>query len=91
WIPNTSLALTRIKDRVADGGHDIPAVDVKRRFERGLDNFFNRYKLIADTWLLFDNSDVTPRLLAREKDGAAEIFNKELFDKIMAHVRRRDE
>ncbi len=91
WIPNTALALTRIKDRVAAGGHDIPAGDVKRRFDRGLDNFFKYYKPMADTWLLFDNSDVIPRLLAREKEGAAEVFNKELFDKVMAHARRRDE
>lgn len=91
WIPNTALALTRIKDRVSEGGHDVPAVDVKRRFNRGLDNFFKHYKPMADTWLLFDNSDVVPRLLAREKDGAAEVFNKELFDKVMAHARRRDE
>ena len=91
WIPNTTLALTRIKDRVAVGGHDVPANDVIRRFGRGLDNFFRYYKPIADTWLLFDNSDVTPRLLAREKDGAAEVFNKELFDKVIAHARRQDE
>ncbi len=91
WVPNTALALRRIRDRVAVGGHDVPASDVKRRFARGLDNFFKYYKPMADTWLLFDNSDVKPRLLAREKDGAAEVFNKESFDKVIAHARRRDE
>lgn len=29
WIPNVELALSRIKDRVAAGGHDVPAVDAK--------------------------------------------------------------
>jgi len=86
WIPNTTLALTRIKDRVAAGGHDVPAIDVKRRFDRGLNNFFRYYKPLADTWLLFNNSDVVPRLIAREKNGTAEVFDKELFNVIITHV-----
>lgn len=85
WIPNTNLALTRIKDRVLSGGHDVPAVDVRRRFDRGLNNFFRYYKPLADTWLLFNNSDVVPRLIAGEKNGMSEIFDKELFYKITAH------
>jgi len=83
WIPNPELALSRIKDRVAEGGHDIPAADVKRRFRRGMHNFLNYYKPLADTWLLFDNAGVKPRLIAREKNGTAEIIEKELFAKIM--------
>jgi predicted ABC-type ATPase len=73
----------RIKDRVACGGHDVSAVDVKRRFHRGMHNFLKYYKPLADTWLLFNNADVTPRLIAREKDGETEIIDKELFEKII--------
>lgn len=83
WIPNVELALNRIKDRVASGGHDVAAVDVRRRFQRGIDNFFKYYKPLAGTWLLFNNADVTPRLIAREKDGQAEIIDKVLFDKMI--------
>lgn len=83
WIPNAELALNRIKDRVASGGHDVAAVDVKRRFHRGIDNFFKYYKPLSDTWLLFNNADVTPRLIAREKDGRTEIIDKVLFEKII--------
>ena len=82
WIPNSELALSRIKDRVATGGHDVSAVDVKRRFHRGLYNFFKHYKPLADTWLLFNNADATPQLIARERNGKAEIIDKELFEKI---------
>jgi len=38
---------------------------------------------LADTWLLFNNADVTPRLIAREKDGKTEIIDKVLFEKII--------
>lgn len=82
WIPNAELALSRIKDRVAFGGHDVPAIDVRRRFQRGICNFFEYYKPLSDTWMLFNNADAIPRLIAREKSGKAEVVDKGLFEKI---------
>ncbi len=82
WIPNAELALGRIKDRVATGGHNVPALDVRRRFHRGIYNFFNYYKKISDTWLLFNNSNAMPRLIAQEKNGKAEILDSDLFRKV---------
>ncbi|MEW6008196.1 MAG: zeta toxin family protein [Candidatus Omnitrophota bacterium] len=87
WIPNSELALKRIKDRVAAGGHDVPAVDVKRRFYRGLHNFLVYYRQLADTWLLFNNADAVPQLIAREKDTKTEVVNKDLFEKILKAAR----
>ena len=87
WIPNVELALSRIKDRVAVGGHDVPAVDVKRRFHRGIYNFFKYYKPLSDTWLLFNNADATPRLIAKEKSRKTDVIDKELFERIIKFVR----
>lgn len=83
WIPNAELALSRIKDRVIAGGHDVPAVDVKRRFYRGIYNFVHYYKPLADTWLLFNNADSMPKLIAREKNGQVDVVDKEMFDKMI--------
>ncbi len=44
WIPSPELAIARIKDRVAEGGHTVPAEDVRRRFSRGMNNFFTLYE-----------------------------------------------
>lgn len=87
WIPNAELALSRIKDRVAAGGHAVPAVDVKRRFHRGIYNFFKYYKPLSDTWLLFNNADAVPRLIAKEKDGKTDVIDKEMFERIIKFVR----
>jgi len=83
WIPNTELALNRIKDRVSTGGHDVPAVDVRRRFHRGIYNFIHYYKSLADTWSLFNNADAVPKLIAREKNGQVDVIDNETFEKIM--------
>ena len=56
------LALRRIAARVKQGGHDVPRADVLRRFNRSSINFERSYKLLADTWSVYDNSGKTPRL-----------------------------
>jgi len=45
------------------------------------------YKPLADTWLLFNNADAVPRLIAQEKNGKTEILDKVLFEKIMRTLR----
>jgi len=83
WIPSSQLAIARIKDRVAQGGHYIPSKDVKRRFERSLVNFFNMYRPLIDTWLLFDNSEKKPKLIAKRGNSHIDVRNNDLFQKIL--------
>ena len=55
-IESIPLALKRIADRVRQGGHHVPAVDVARRFQRGWANFENTYRALADSWAVYDNT-----------------------------------
>jgi predicted ABC-type ATPase len=41
--------------------------EVLRRFVRGWDNFQNAYRLVADSWAVYDNSSKLPRLLKVER------------------------
>lgn len=85
WIPSPELAIARIKDRVAEGGHNVPAEDVRRRFIRGINNFFKLYDSLFDSWMLFDNSKAKPLLIAKKRNGHKEVINEELF-KIIQRV-----
>lgn len=40
-LASPQLALSRIANRVRQGGHDVPRPDVIRRFKRGWANFLN--------------------------------------------------
>lgn len=62
-LPTPALALQRIASRVKQGGHNVPASDVRRRFKRGWDNFQNVYKTLADSWAVYDNSGASPKLI----------------------------
>ncbi|NQT75139.1 MAG: zeta toxin family protein [Candidatus Omnitrophica bacterium] len=86
WIPSPELALARIKGRVAEGGHDVPAEDVRRRFDRGIQNFFRFYRQLLDTWMFFDNAGDVPQLIAEEKDGEILIIDKNLYNTVTRGV-----
>ncbi len=79
WVSAVELALSRIRGRVREGGHDVPAAVVRRRFERSMRNFFVHYRRLAENWLLFDNSGATPNLVAVEKHGELRIIQAELY------------
>ena len=58
-----TLNISRIKKRVAQGGHHIPTKTVKRRQLRCFENFWSIYRLLADEWTILDNSGVKPQLI----------------------------
>lgn len=88
WIPTVEIALARIADRVRRGGHDIPEKIVRRRFHKGLRNFWTLYRPVLDVWNLFDNSRLSPQMIARDVAGTREVQDETLFAEIMKAVER---
>ncbi len=68
-LASPSLAMRRVKLRVAMGGHDVPADVIRRRFDRSLSNFFSLYMPLADRWALFDNSVTGAATLLATQEG----------------------
>lgn len=62
-LPDADMAIMRVAARVAQGGHDVAADVVRRRFGAGLRNFHQRYKSLVDAWNLYDNSGEMPVLI----------------------------
>jgi predicted ABC-type ATPase len=59
WVESVDLALSRIRERVVRGGHDVPELVVRRRFHP-IRNFLVHYRRLVNFWALFDNSGATP-------------------------------
>ncbi|MDN3510813.1 MAG: zeta toxin family protein [Candidatus Jettenia sp.] len=78
WLPNPELALARVAERVRMDGHNVPEEIVRRRYNKGIRNFFKLYKPLADTWFFYDNSVAgTLQLLASGgKDIGTSIENE---------------
>ncbi|MCX5807226.1 MAG: zeta toxin family protein [Proteobacteria bacterium] len=86
WLRNIDLALKRVAERVAMGGHNVPVGTVRRRFDRGLHNLFNLYCHFADSWVIFDNSELLPCVVAKETAGVLTVIDGKLFEEIRAKV-----
>lgn len=65
-LPNAEMAIARVAARVAQGGHKVADVIVRRRFHAGLGNFNEIYKELVDKWEWYDNSGNVPRLISEE-------------------------
>jgi predicted ABC-type ATPase len=64
-LPSADMAITRVAERVRQGGHHIPEAVIRRRFDSGLKNFELFYKPLVDAWSFYDNSSEKPILLKR--------------------------
>lgn len=82
-LPSVELALSRIRKRVIKGGHNVPEPDVRRRFDRSIRNFLLCYQSLADTWMLFDNSQ-RPSIVAFKKRGDLRIIKVETYKALIS-------
>lgn len=80
WVPSAELALSRVRARVLEGGHDVPEVVLRRRFDRSIRNFLLLYRPLGDSWMLFDNSGAAPAVIAFEKWGSLRIMSREAYE-----------
>lgn len=82
WLPDVELALSRIRDRVKLGGHNVQERDVRRRFRRTFDNLRVRYMSVVDHLQFFDNAASIPYLIYEEIDGLKFLYDEALFKSI---------
>lgn len=65
FLRSPELATLRVRQRVEKGGHDVPESTIRRRYARGLSNFFHLFLPLADSWTVCDNSAEALTFLAR--------------------------
>ena len=66
-LPTVEMAIDRVRLRVAEGGHDVPEEDIRRRFDRGWANFRDIYRDLVDAWIIFDTSGPEPIIMEESK------------------------
>jgi predicted ABC-type ATPase len=66
-LATPEIAISRVAERVCQGGHHVPEDVVRRRFVAGRENFETLYKPLVDEWILYDNTEREPVLLDRGK------------------------
>jgi predicted ABC-type ATPase len=59
-LPSAELALARVAARVAQGGHAVEEVMVRRRFDAGRCHFQAVYRDLVNSWIVYDNAGPLP-------------------------------
>ena len=83
-VATVEVALSRIKQRVLKGGHDVPEAVVRRRFGRSFRNFFVEYRELSHSWYLFDNTSTKPATIAFKKGERIRIIDLEGYKTLIA-------
>ncbi len=76
WLASPEMAIERVAKRVKEGGHNIPTETIIRRYWLGLQNFFNIFSPLVDSWMFFDNVDDTILIANNRTISNGVLFNK---------------
>jgi len=90
WLPSVELALSRVRGRVLQGGHDVPEAVVRRRFDRSITNFLVHYRQLADSWTLYDNAGVVPSVIASEEQGQLQLNEVRRYNELVKSYGKND-
>lgn len=90
FLKNCSICIERVKNRVKNGGHNVPEKDIIRRYYKSLIKFWNEYKYNVDEWTLFYNGfEYAPIIVSYGVKNDYVIMNTELqeqFNKILNNI-----
>ncbi len=83
WLPHADMAVQRVVERVAQGGHNIPEPDIRRRYHRGLRNLHDIYlPLVDDAWVL-DASQIPPTVVWKRQEAHEQTVDRETWQTIV--------
>jgi len=64
WLSSPTQAIARVRQRVKQGGHHVPAADIRRRFKRSLVHLVDDYLPLATRWAIWDSRSLPAKRLA---------------------------
>ena len=88
WLNSPELALQRVSERVAKGGHNIPEPIVRRRYVAGISNLFRLFMNEVDYWTIYDNSEYPAvQVASGGKDDKLNIIIESTYNRIVNYVK----
>ena len=82
-LPTAELSQLRVAERVAHGGHSIPAADIARRFPRSLWNLLELYGGAVNEASCFINSGPTPGIVFTQQGEQRTVLDPAAFDQLV--------
>jgi predicted ABC-type ATPase len=89
WLNSEELAIDRVKQRVSEGGHNIPEETIRRRPPRNTE-FIRHFLDICDNYMMVDNSNTAYVYIAEKMEGIEVIHSEELFRQLKSTGDEKD-
>jgi predicted ABC-type ATPase len=71
-----------VQRRVESGGHNIPENIIRRRYEKGRKNLINFYLPLSNSWIIYDNSNYQPQIVAICNNKQSIIYQDNIWKQI---------
>lgn len=84
FLDSPDRAVERVQIRMRKKGHFVPEVDIRRRYARSLQNFWDLYRPLADRYLLAYNGGATPVDVAIGDADGIDVRDRVRFDAYLA-------
>ncbi|MEX0775441.1 MAG: zeta toxin family protein [Phycisphaeraceae bacterium] len=82
WLKSADLAVARVQRRVEEGGHNIPEIDIRRRYARSAYNLLHFYLSLMDDWIILDNSENRTVPIAESAGRKTTIYNPAAYESL---------
>jgi len=85
-LPSAEMSKLRVAERVAHGGHDIPAKDIERRFPRSLRHLFDDFSHQVDRCVCFMNDGESPVLVFEQRGNNRDVIHEDYYQLLLEEV-----
>ena len=87
-LPSVEMSKLRVAERVAHGGHNIPAADIERRFPRSLNHLLNDFSHRVDSCTCFVNDGECPVLVFEQCGDDRTIVHDDYYELLLEEAKR---
>ena len=87
-LPSVEMSKMRVAERVAHGGHNIPATDIERRFPRSLRHLLDDFSHRVDICTCFMNDGENPALVFEQHGTDRDIVHDDDYQLLLEGINR---
>lgn len=88
-LPSREMSSLRVAERVAHGGHDVPASDIERRFARSLRNLLDDFSYAVSSCLCLMNSGEHPEPVFEQQGDQRNILHSAFYQLLLREAAHR--
>ncbi|MDT8363329.1 MAG: zeta toxin family protein [Nitrosomonas sp.] len=82
-LPSVEMSKLRVAERVAHGGHHIPAADIERRFPRSLRHLLIDFSHRVDACTCFMNDGESPVLVFEQHGSDRDVIHDDYYQLLL--------